>query len=85
MTNWIGLRDFWGRWVVDLAGEPGEELNLEQLEARVREGVLAPRAWLRHRWTQHYALAGEVLYQHGRATEEELDEWIPKPKLATAA
>jgi len=85
MSSWIGLRDFWGRWYVDHAGEFGEELTLDQLEAQVKSGALPPRAWLRHRWTGHFALAAEVLFQHGRVSEAQLDEWLPKPTLVKAA
>lgn len=76
---WLGLRDFLGRWIIDEAGIEGDELDLRALEFRVREGTLSPRAWLRHRFTQRFQLAGEVLFHHGRISEAEFNDWIPKP------
>lgn len=76
---WLGLRDFWGRWTIDEAGNEGDTLTLDEMERRVRQGELAARAWVRHAFTKRFLLAGEVLYHHGRITEDEFNDWVPKP------
>ncbi len=68
-----------GRWTIDEAGNEGDTLTLDEMERRVRQGELAARAWVRHAFTKRFQLAGEVLYHHGRITEDEFNDWVPKP------
>lgn len=78
----LGLRDFWGQWSIDERGVEHGRYGLDDLVQMMQQGVITPRTWLRHVWTRRYALAGEILFQHGKVTEDEFDVWFPAPKAA---
>ena len=80
MGPFIGLRDFWGQWSIDRAGNESGRFTLRDLKRMVAAGDIDPHTWLRHLWTRRYALVGEVLYQHGFASDEDLGRWFPSPK-----
>lgn len=81
-TYFMGFADFLGQWAIDRAGVQSGRYRIDDIAKMVREGSLQPRAWLRHVWTQKFALAGEVLYQHGKVDEDQFDRWFPVPRVA---
>jgi hypothetical protein len=73
----FGLRDFFGRWAIDLAGtEQGSYTTLE-LREMLDRGEIGPHTWLRHVWTRRYSLVGETLWTNKLATPDEFEEWFP--------
>ena len=73
------LKDLWGQWCIDVAGEEDCSFSAQELLDLIRDDVLEPRAWVRHRFTKRYALVAEVLYENGYIDLPTFDEWVPKP------
>jgi len=76
-TPFWSLRDWWGRWAIDIAGKEHGDFTLAMLTEMVFSGELHPHAWIRHRITDRYTLVGETLYVHGAVTGEQFEEWFP--------
>ena len=73
------LKDRWGQWCIDVAGEEDCSYSAAELHQLVTEDVLEPQAWLRHLYTRRYSLVAEVLFANGLISQETFDEWLPKP------
>ncbi|MFN8220992.1 MAG: hypothetical protein U0S12_12780 [Fimbriimonadales bacterium] len=73
------FRDWWGRWAIDRAGVEEGSYTLREILAKVEGGEIGAHTWLRHVFTRRYALAGEILAQHGLASDEQYERWFPKP------
>lgn len=73
------FRDWLGRWAVDQAGVETGAYRCAEIREMVDRGEIGPHSWLRHCLTQKYVLAGEVLYYHKLAGQQEFEEWFPTP------
>ncbi len=73
----FGLKDWWSRWTIDVAGVVSGNYSTEDIRAKLDRGEINAHTWLRHAWTQRYALVGEALYANQMATAAEFEEWFP--------
>ncbi len=80
----FGLRDFWGRWSVDHAGVQSGDFSTKEIRAMLDRGEIGPHSWLRHAWTQRFALVGEALAANQLATAEEFEAWFPLRRQRSA-
>lgn len=75
------LRDLFGWWHLDHAGELEGPYRPHELYDMVQTREVNPHQWARHAFTRRFRLVGEVLLESGLITEDEFDEMIPKPHL----
>lgn len=75
------IRDKFGIWSIDRAGQEFGRFRLRDLEELLQSGEVGPHTWLRHSITRKYSLVGEILYYNGRATQEQFESWFPEPRV----
>lgn len=76
-AHFFWLRDRFGRWAIDRAGEESGSYTAREIRRMLDNGTVTPHTWLRHSWTRRYSLVGEMLFSNGLCTEEEFDAWFP--------
>lgn len=74
------IRDKFGVWAVDRAGEEHGRYRLTELEGLLEKGEVSPHTWLRHAITRKYSLVGEILFYNGRVSREQFEAWFPEPR-----
>ena len=72
------IREFWGRWAIDIAGEERGAYRLKELLAMFRAGDIGGKTWLRSIRTRRYSLVAETLYEHELISDAEFEQLVPR-------